>query len=73
MLDECSLTSAELLSKFYSALHFAKEKPDQWFGGAMVIFAGNLYQFPPVGTTALYTLISAYDGGSSEATAKHLS
>ena len=48
------------MSEVDSALRFAKEKPHLWFGGVMVIFAGDLYQYPPIGGTALYTPISAY-------------
>jgi hypothetical protein len=45
MLDECSLSSAEIISEIDSALRFAKEKPDQWFGG---IITG------PLGTRGLF-------------------
>ena len=72
LVDECLLVSCELMSELDSALHFAKEKPDQWFGGIMVIFAGDLYQYPPVGETPLYTPISAYAGQSNEEIAKRL-
>ena len=41
LVDECSLLSCELMSELDSALRFAKEKPNQWFGGIMVIFAGE--------------------------------
>ena len=38
----------------------------------MVIFAGDFYQYPPVGGTPLYTPISAYAGQSNEEIAKRL-
>ena len=60
MIDECSLLSAELLSEIDAALRFAKEKPDEWFGGIIVIFAGDLYQYPPVCATPLYKPIPPY-------------
>ena len=58
LIDEASLLSAELLSEIDSALRYAKEKPNDWFGGINVIFSGDFYQYPPVAGTALYTPIS---------------
>jgi hypothetical protein len=72
LVDEVSLVSCELMSELYSALHFVKEKPDQWFGGIMVIFAGEFYQYPPVGGTPLSTHISAYAGQSDDEINKRL-
>jgi len=72
LVDECSLVGCELMSELDFALRFAKEKPDEWFGGIMVIFAGDFYQYPPVGGTALYTPISAYSGQSNEEISKRL-
>jgi hypothetical protein len=70
MLNECSLSRAEIISEIDSALQFAKEKPDQWFGGITVIFTGDFYQYPPVGRMALYNPISAYTGQSDAEIAK---
>jgi hypothetical protein len=56
-LDEVSLIGAQLLCQIDHALRFAKEKRDEWFGGINVIFAGDFYQYPPVGSTPLYTPI----------------
>jgi hypothetical protein len=64
MIDECSLLSAELVSEIDAALRFAKEKPNLWFGGVMVIFAGDLYQYPPACMTSLYNPISTYSTAS---------
>jgi len=72
MLDECSLLSAELVAKVDAALRFAKEKPDEWFGGVMVIFAGDLYQYSPVGGTPLYNPIPAYASQSNTEILKRL-
>jgi hypothetical protein len=60
MIDECSLLSAELLSEIDAALRFAKENPNEWFGGITVIFAGDFYQYPPVCATALYNAIPRF-------------
>ena len=42
------------------ALKIGKENESEWFGGIDVIFAGDLYQYPPVAGVALYTPISRY-------------
>lgn len=57
LIDEISLTSAQLLCEIDQALRFAKENQDDWFGGITVVFAGDFYQFPPVSGTPLYTPI----------------
>ena len=62
LLDEVSLLSQQLLCEMDHALQFAKEQPEEWFGGINVIFAGDLYQYPPVCGSALYTHISHYAG-----------
>jgi len=38
LIDEISLVSLQLLAEIDYALCFAKERPDQWFGGIAVIF-----------------------------------
>ena len=72
MIDECSLLSAELLSQIDAALRFAKEKPDEWFGGIIVIFAGDFYQYPPVCATPLYNSIPSYSKTSDSQLARRL-
>ena len=56
-IDEYSLVGAQLLCQIDHALRFAKENPDEWFGGINIIFAGDFYQYPPVGGTPLYAPI----------------
>ena len=59
-IDEVSLLGAQLMCQIDHALRFAKENPNEWFGGVNVIFAGDFYQYPqypPVGGTPLYTPI----------------
>lgn len=58
LIDEVSLTSAQLLCEIDHALHFAKEKPDEWFRGITAIFAEDFYQYPSITGTPLYTPIS---------------
>jgi hypothetical protein len=58
-IDEVSLIGAQLLCQIDHALRFAKESPNEWFGGINVIFAGDFYQYPPVGSTPLYMPIQA--------------
>ena len=56
-IDEYSLIGAQLLCQIDHALCFAKENTGEWFGGINIIFAGDFYQYPPVGSTPLYTPI----------------
>ena len=72
MIDECLLLSAELLSEIDAALRFAKERPHEWFGGVIVIFAGDCFQYPPVCATPLYNPIPAQAKPSSTQLAKRL-
>lgn len=72
LLDEASLVGLELLADVDHALRFAKEKPDLWFGGVTVIFAGDFFQYPPVGGSPLYTPISPYAGTSDAEIRKRL-
>jgi len=58
-VDEVSLIGAQLLAQIDHALRYAKEKENEWFGGINIIFAGDFYQFPPVGNTPLYTPIQS--------------
>ena len=64
--------SAELLSEIDAALRFAKEGPNEWFGGVIVIFSGDFYQFPPVCATPLYNPIPMYAKMSSVQLSKRL-
>lgn len=72
MIDEVSLVSLQLLAEIDHALHYAKEKPDLWFGGVAVIFAGDFYQFLPVGGSPLYTPILLYAGQNNSEVQKRL-
>ena len=42
-LDEVGAVGAQLLSELYHALRIAKEEPNIWFGGMIVIFAGDFH------------------------------
>lgn len=59
LIDEVSLASSQLLCDIDQSLRFAKEMHSEWFGGITVIFAGDFYQYPPVGGTPLYSPIAA--------------
>ena len=39
-------------------MRIAKERSDAWFGGIIVIFAGDFHQHAPVSESALYQTIS---------------
>ena len=56
-IDEVSLIGAQLLAQVDHALRYAKERPDEWFGGINIILSGDFYQYPPVGSTPLYAPI----------------
>lgn len=55
LIDEVSLLSLINLAEIDYALRMAKERPNEWFGGIIIIFAGDFCQFPPVGGNALYS------------------
>ncbi len=57
LIDEVSMVSLSLLGEIDHALRYVKEKRDAWFGGVIMIFSGDLYQYPPVGGAALYSAI----------------
>ena len=65
-IDEVSLLSAELTVESDATFWFAKEKPDKWFGGIMVIFSSDFFQYPPVSGTPLYNPINAYDNQTND-------
>lgn len=55
LIDEVSLLSLINLADIDHALRMAKEKPNEWFGGIIVIFSGDFCQYPPVAGNALYS------------------
>ena len=54
LVNEIGSVGQQLLSEIDHALRIAKQRPDSWFGGMIVIFSGDFYQHPPVSETALY-------------------
>ncbi|KAJ3554886.1 hypothetical protein NP233_g12332 [Leucocoprinus birnbaumii] len=62
----------QLLCDIDHALRYAKEQPEEWFGGITIIFAGDFYQYPPVGASPLYTPIASYAAQSNEELQKRL-
>ena len=61
-IDEVSLLSQQLISEVDHALRYTTERPDEWFGGITVIFAGDFFQYPPIGGTPLYSPIPNTEG-----------
>ena len=59
MCDEVSLLSLQLLAEMDHALQYALGN-NEFFGGIIVIFAGDFYQFPPVFGSPLYTPIKTF-------------
>ena len=72
LIDEVSLLNCEINAEIDAALRFAKEKPDEWHGGIIVIFAGDLYQYPPVCGTPLYNSIAVYSNQTNDEITKRL-
>ncbi|KIM66485.1 hypothetical protein SCLCIDRAFT_110469 [Scleroderma citrinum Foug A] len=72
LIDETSLLSLQLLAEIDHALCFAKEKLDIWFGGIAIIFSGDLFQYPPVGGSPLYTPIKPYANQTNDEIQKRL-
>ena len=72
LVDESSLLSLQLIAEIDHALRFAKETPDVWFGGVALIFAGDLFQYPPVGGSPLYTPISPHARQTNDKIQKRL-
>jgi hypothetical protein len=60
LLDECSMLSGQLLCEVDQSLRYTKERLNEWFGGIIMIFAGDFFQFPPVMGSSLCKPISLY-------------
>ena len=56
MIDEVSRLSQEILAEIYHALRYSKGNK-VFFGGIIIILAGDFFQYPPVDDTPLYTPI----------------
>ena len=56
MIDECLFLVKKYLQKLINALRYAKGN-NLTFGGIMIMFARDFFQYPPVGGTPLYTPI----------------
>ena len=63
---------AQLLSELDHALHITKEEPNIWFGGMIVIFAGDFHQHALVSETPLYQPISNIEIQSNTEISKQL-
>jgi hypothetical protein len=71
-IDEVSLLSEQLMFEIDHALRYATERPNEWFGGINVIFAGEFFQYPPICATPLYTPISDRNGCGKDNVPCHL-
>ncbi|KAJ3892226.1 hypothetical protein GG344DRAFT_45775, partial [Lentinula edodes] len=59
------MVDAILLADIDGSLRYAKERPDDFFGGINIIFSGDPFQYPPVGTP-LYAPIRSTGRQSEE-------
>jgi PIF1-like helicase len=71
MCDEVSLLSSQLMSNTDHALQYAKGNND-FFGGVIMIFAGDFYQYPPVFGSPLYSPIKDYAKSTEQELMKRL-
>jgi ATP-dependent DNA helicase PIF1 len=60
VIDEASMLRADLLDCVDAFLRRYGPAPDQPFGGVQMIFVGDLYQLPPVVTTAEREIFSSH-------------
>ncbi len=60
VIDEVSLLQQELLLDIEAGCQYGKDIKQWWFGGMMVIFTGDPYQFPPVQGSAVYSQIKEH-------------
>ena len=72
LVDEVSMLGEELLCEIDHALRYAKENRDDWFGGVNIIFSGDFFQYPPVGSSPLYTPLSSKPKQTTQALYKCL-
>ena len=63
---------AQLSSELDHALRITKKEPNIWFGGMIVIFAGDFHQHSPVSETLLYQPISNTENKSNTEISKQL-
>jgi ATP-dependent exoDNAse (exonuclease V) alpha subunit len=63
IIDEVSLLGQQLLAEIDHALRYAKNN-NEYFGGVIIIFTGDFFQFPPVYQTPLYTPVNQMDRAS---------
>ena len=71
-IDEVSMVGLDLLAKVDYSLRFAKENEDDVFGGLIVILSGDLYQFPPVCASPVYSTIYVHTGITNDEVLKRL-
>lgn len=58
VIDEISMVRADLLDCVEKFLRLNGPDPRQWFGGIQMVFIGDLYQLPPVVTSAEESIFS---------------
>ncbi len=63
VIDEASMVRADLMDCMEAFLRLNGREPGKPFGGAQLILFGDLYQLPPVVTSAERELFSAYYDG----------
>ncbi|KAK0431620.1 hypothetical protein EV421DRAFT_1742971 [Armillaria borealis] len=72
VIDEVSLLQQEWLLDVKAGCHYGKDLTQWWFSGMMVIFTGDLYQFPPVKGSAVYSRIKEHTAIDHKNLSKHI-
>jgi hypothetical protein len=61
-IDEFSMVTPHMLGLIDTRLSQLKGEPDKLYGGVHLIFCGDFYQLPPVGSDTIYSNINATAG-----------
>ncbi|KAK0431161.1 hypothetical protein EV421DRAFT_1912130 [Armillaria borealis] len=72
VIDEVSLLQQELLPDVEAGCRYGKDLTQWWFGRMMVIFTGDLYQFPPIKGSAVYSRIKEHTAIDHKNLSKHI-
>jgi hypothetical protein len=61
-IDEFSMVTSHMLDLIDTRLRQLKGQPDKLYGGVYLIFCGDFYQLPPVGSGTIYSKLNVTAG-----------
>jgi len=61
-IDEFSMVTPHMLDLIDTRLRQLKGQPDKLYGGVHLIFCGDFYQLPPVGSGTIYSILNVTAG-----------